>query len=74
MPLQGKYPMDNWLPGDVIVDDSEFNLEPNMPAGRAITILTGFFSGNTRLPLISGPDAGPEQEGKRLVLGSVPVR
>ncbi len=74
VPLQGKYPMDNWLPGDVIVDDSEFNLEPNMPAGRAITILTGFFSGNTRLPLVSGPDAGPEQEGLRLVLGSVPVR
>jgi len=74
VPLQGKYPMDNWLAGDVIVDDSEFNLEPNMPAGRAITILTGFFSGNTRLPLVSGPDAGPEQEGLRLVLGSVPVR
>lgn len=74
VPLQGKYPMDNWLPGDVIVDDSEFNLEPNMPAGRPITILTGFFSGNTRLPLVRGPDAGSEQEGLRLVLGSVPVR
>ncbi|MBK7399442.1 MAG: glycosyltransferase family 39 protein [Myxococcales bacterium] len=74
VPLGGKYPMDNWLPGDVIVDDSEFNLEPNMPAGRAITILTGFFSGSTRLPLIKGPNAGPEAEGMRLVLGSVPVR
>lgn len=74
VPLQGKYPMDDWLPGDVIVDDSEFNLEPNMPSGRPITILTGFFSGNSRLPLVSGPDAGPEQEGMRLVLGSVQVR
>ncbi len=74
VPLGGKYAMDNWLPGDVIVDDSEFNLEPNMPAGRAITILTGFFTGNTRLPLIKGPNAGPEAEGMRLVLGSVPVR
>lgn len=74
VPLAGKYPMDHWLPGDVIVDDSEFNLEPNMPAGRAITILTGFFSGSTRLPLIKGPNAGPEAEGMRLVLGSVPVR
>lgn len=74
VPLQGKYPMDDWLPGDVIVDDSEFNLEPNMPSGRAITILTGLFSGNTRLPLLRGPDAGPEAEGMRLVLGSVPVR
>lgn len=74
VPLQGKYPMDNWLPGDVIVDDSEFNLEPNMPSGRPISLLTGFFSGNTRLPLLKGPNAGPEAEGQRLVLGSVPVR
>ncbi len=74
VPLQGKYPMDNWLPGDVIVDDSEFNLEPNMPSGKPITILTGFFSGNSRLPLVRGPDAGPEAEGMRLVLGSAPVR
>jgi len=74
VPLQGKYAMDNWLPGDIIVDDSEFNLEPNMPSGRAITILTGFFSGNSRLPLVRGPDAGPEAEGQRLVLGTVPVR
>lgn len=74
VPLQGKYPMDNWQPGDVIVDDSEFNLEPNMPSGRAITILTGLFSGNTRLPLLRGPDAGPEAEGMRLMLGTMPVR
>jgi len=74
VPLGTKYSMDNWLPGDVVVDDSEFNLEPNMRSGPPITILTGFFSGNTRLPLLSGPDAGPENEGLRLVLGSVPVR
>ena len=73
VPLQSKYPMDDWLPGDVIVDDSEFNLEPNMRSGAPILILTGFFTGNTRMPLVSGPDAGPEQEGLRLVLGTVPV-
>ena len=72
-PLGGKYPMDDWLPGDVIIDDSDFNLEPNMRSGPPILILTGFFSGNTRLPLVSGPDAGPEQEGLRLVLGTIPV-
>ncbi|GAC1394213.1 MAG: hypothetical protein NVSMB47_02840 [Polyangiales bacterium] len=74
VPLQSKYPMDDWLPGDVIVDDSEFNLEPNMRSGAPIMLLTGFFSGTSRLPLVSGPDAGPEQEGLRLVLGTVPVR
>ncbi len=74
VPLNGKYPMDAWAPGDVVVDDSEFNLEPNMRSGAAISILTGFFSGNSRLPLVRGPDAGPEQEGLRLVLGNVMVK
>ncbi|GAC1352148.1 MAG: hypothetical protein NVSMB1_12120 [Polyangiales bacterium] len=74
VPLGGKYAMENWLPGDVIVDDSEFNLEPNMHSGPPIQILTGFFTGTTRLHLVSGPDAGAESEGPRLVLGAVPVR
>jgi hypothetical protein len=73
-PLNAKYPLDKWLPGDIIVDDSDFALEPNMPPGVPIKILTGFFSDKTRLHLISGPDAGPEQEGLRLVLGDVPVQ
>jgi 4-amino-4-deoxy-L-arabinose transferase-like glycosyltransferase len=73
-PLQGKYPMDAWLAGDVIVDDSEFNLEPNMRSGSPIMILTGFFSGSVRMKLLSGPDAGQESEGARLVLGTIPVK
>ncbi len=73
-PLAGKYPLDAWLPGDVIVDDSDFNLEPNMRSGSPIMILTGFFSGNSRMKLLSGPDAGQESEGARLVLGTIPVK
>lgn len=73
-PLAGKYPMDAWLAGDVLVDDSEFNLEPNMRSGSPITILTGFFSGSVRMKLLSGPDAGQESEGARLLLGSIPVK
>lgn len=73
-PLLGKYPLDAWLPGDVIVDDSDFNLEPNMRSGSPIMILTGFFSGNVRMKLLSGPDAGQESEGARLVLGTIPVK
>jgi 4-amino-4-deoxy-L-arabinose transferase-like glycosyltransferase len=74
VPLAGKYPMDNWLPGDVVIDESEFDLEPNMPSNRPIQILTGFFSGSTRMPLLKGPGTGAEAEGARLILGSVPVR
>ncbi|MFI5299890.1 MAG: glycosyltransferase family 39 protein [Polyangiales bacterium] len=74
VPLGGKYAMEQWLPGDIVVDDSEFNLEPNMKAGVPIKIMTGFFQGNTRLQLLSGPDEGIESDGKRLVLGTIPVR
>ncbi len=74
VPLNGKYGFDNWLPGDIVVDDSEFNLEPNMKSGVPVTILTGFFSGSSRMPLVSGPDAGAETEGARLLLGRVQVQ
>ena len=45
-----------------------------MRSGSPLTFMTGFFSGNSRLPLVRGPDAGPEQEGLRLVLGNVQVK
>ncbi|MCL2449949.1 MAG: glycosyltransferase family 39 protein, partial [Polyangiaceae bacterium] len=32
-PMEGKYPMSLWLPGDMLVDDHEFKLEPNFTPG-----------------------------------------
>jgi hypothetical protein len=56
-PTNGKYPMSLWLPGDVILDDHEFKLEPNFTPG-SYTIYFGLFVGDTRLKVKSGPNDG----------------
>ena len=57
-PLNGKYPMSLWLPGDLVVDDdNDFKLEPNFTPGT-YTIYFGLFVGDTRLKVKSGPNDG----------------
>ncbi len=56
-PMDGKYPMSLWLPGDLLVDDHEFKLEPNFTPGT-YTIYFGLFVGDTRLKVKSGPSDG----------------
>jgi 4-amino-4-deoxy-L-arabinose transferase-like glycosyltransferase len=56
-PMNGKYPMSLWLPGDVLMDDHEFKLEPNFTPG-SYTIYFGLFVGDTRLKVKSGPSDG----------------
>jgi 4-amino-4-deoxy-L-arabinose transferase-like glycosyltransferase len=56
-PMNGKYPMSLWLPGDLLVDDHEFKLEPNFTPGT-YTIYFGLFAGDTRLKVKSGPNDG----------------
>jgi 4-amino-4-deoxy-L-arabinose transferase-like glycosyltransferase len=56
-PLDGKYPFSLWLPGDLIVDDYEFKLEPNFSPGN-YTVYFGLFVGDTRLKVKSGPSDG----------------
>jgi 4-amino-4-deoxy-L-arabinose transferase-like glycosyltransferase len=56
-PLNGKYPMSLWLPGDVLVDDHEFKLEPNFTPGT-YGIYFGLFVGDTRLKVLNGPSDG----------------
>ncbi len=51
---QSKYPMSLWTPGDVVVDDHEFTLEPNFTPG-SYTNFFGLFLGDTRMKVISGP-------------------
>jgi hypothetical protein len=53
----GKYPMSLWLKDDVVVDDHEFQLEPNFSPGP-YTVFFGLFSGETRLKVTSGPNDG----------------
>jgi 4-amino-4-deoxy-L-arabinose transferase-like glycosyltransferase len=56
-PMSGKYPMSLWLPGDLLLDDHEFKLEPNFTPG-SYTIYFGLFVGDTRLKVKSGPNDG----------------
>jgi 4-amino-4-deoxy-L-arabinose transferase-like glycosyltransferase len=54
---EGKYPMSLWLPGDIIMDDHEFTLEPNFSPGP-YTLFFGLFVGESRLKVKSGPTDG----------------
>lgn len=56
-PLNGKYAMSLWLPGDILVDDSDFKLEPNFTPGT-YAIYFGLFVGDTRLKVLTGPNDG----------------
>lgn len=51
--LGGKYPFSLWQPGDYIVDDYDFALEPNFTPGN-YTVFFGLFVGDTRMKVKSG--------------------
>ena len=46
--------MNLWRPGDVVVDDLPFRLEPNFEQGD-YTVYFGFFTGDNRLKVSRGP-------------------
>jgi hypothetical protein len=52
--LGGKYAFSLWQPGDYIVDESEFTLEPNFTKGD-YEVFYGLFVGETRLKVKTGP-------------------
>jgi 4-amino-4-deoxy-L-arabinose transferase-like glycosyltransferase len=56
-PLDGKYPVRLWDPGDVIVDEQKLDVPSSYGAGD-YTIYMGFYSGETRLAIESGPNDG----------------
>jgi len=66
--LQGKYPLGLWQPGDYIVDEHEFSLEPNFtPGGYALRY--GLYSGDTRLKVQTG-----EHDENRIHAGTITVQ
>ena len=53
----GKYPPTSWLPGDVVVDEHKFSLEPNFtPADYDVWF--GLWSGESRMKVVSGSSDG----------------
>jgi hypothetical protein len=60
--------MSLWQPGDIVVDDHEFQLEPNFTPGD-YTLYFGFFTGETRFRVTSGP-----HQENRIIGGPLRVR
>lgn len=52
-PLEGRYPMRLWQPGDFVRDSHVINLEPNFTPG-SYGVYFGFYSGKTRFAVTEG--------------------
>lgn len=66
--VDGRYAMNLWQPGDVVVDDLPFQLEPNFTTGD-YTVYMGFFSGDMRFRVTRG-----QQHDNRVIAGMLHVR
>jgi hypothetical protein len=56
-PVENSYPVTLWEPGDIIADAQKIDV-PASSHGGEYKILMGFYSGDTRLPIRQGPNAG----------------
>jgi len=59
-PVEGKYPIPLWEPSDVIADRQKIDVPASSHAGE-YTIYMGLYSGDTRLPIRQGPNAGEDR-------------
>lgn len=59
-PVSGKYPVQLWEAGDIITDEQRIDVPASSRAGD-YTIYMGFYSGDTRLPIQRGPNAGEDR-------------
>jgi hypothetical protein len=68
-PVDGRYPTKLWDKGDVVVDRQELVVPANFPPGD-YPIYVGWFRGDKRLEVRSGPQDG----ANRVRAGTLPVR
>ncbi|MCL2824811.1 MAG: hypothetical protein FWD57_12555, partial [Polyangiaceae bacterium] len=66
-PMDKKYPMTLWQIGDVLVDDIQFQLEPNFTPGE-YRLYFGFFVGNTRMKITKGKHQDDRIDGGAVVV------
>lgn len=69
-PLDGKYPTQHWLAGDYIIDRYEVDLPLLTTVSGTYAIWGGFWLGEQRLKVLSGPNDG----ANRVRIGTVVVR
>jgi hypothetical protein len=70
VPLDGKFPTANWVPGYYIIDEHPMTAERTGTPEGVYKIYTGFWLGSQRLQVKSGPNDGEN----RVQLGTVVVR
>jgi 4-amino-4-deoxy-L-arabinose transferase-like glycosyltransferase len=58
--VAGKYAVTLWEPGDIVVDEQKIDVPASSHAGEYV-IYMGFYSGDTRLPIKQGPNAGEDR-------------
>lgn len=68
-PVEGRYPVRLWDEGDIVVDRQELRVPANFPPG-VYTFFIGFYAGESRLDVISGP----ADEVDRVRAGTLIVR
>jgi hypothetical protein len=65
-PVNGEYPINYWVPGEIVRDRYPLKIDRGSPAGN-YAIFFGFFSGDTRM------DVQPPVQADRVLLGYFPV-
>ncbi len=65
--LDGKVPMNLWVPGDVVTDTLELRLDPNFTPGT-YTLYFGFFLGERRMQVRSGKHSEHRVDGGPIVV------
>ena len=68
-PIDDKYPLRLWNPGDIVIDEQDFGVPGNYRPGT-YDIFFGFFAGESRLAVTSGPSDGTN----RVSAGKLQVR
>jgi hypothetical protein len=70
VPVEGRFPTQYWVPGSYIVDDHLIQPEKAFQPSGAYRVFMGFFLGDKRLKVTSGPHDGEN----RVKLGNTVVR
>ncbi len=70
VPLEGRFPTPNWVPGYYITDEHQMTPDRAMQPSGSYRLFMGFFSGETRLKVTTGAQDGEN----RVKLGGVLIK
>jgi hypothetical protein len=70
VPLGGRFPTQHWVPGYYITDEHELTPDRTTQPSGYYRIFMGFFAGEQRLKVTSGPNDGEN----RVKLGGVQIK